>query len=182
MRRVLISLLLLAGAPHQARAQQPACADSRILGDRVGPIRIGMPVDSVRMRCRLVRDTSEMNEGEAGRVVYALVGGDTLRIEIERDAVWRLSVRRPGFATRDSIHVGLPLARYLVGRHPAIGVGEGKVYLFDAHHRGNSFGLSAEAYARVPHLTPAGLARLPRSTVIDEILVTGIPDRLPNER
>ena len=36
------------------------------------------------------------------------------------------------------------------------------------------FGLSAEAYARVPKLTDASLAKLPRSTIIDEILVTGV--------
>ena len=71
---------------------------------------------------------------------------------------------------------------FLIGRHPTIGVGEGRVYLFDPRHRGNSFGLSDEAYARVPKLTAAGLVRLPRSTTIKEILVTGDTTRLPMER
>lgn len=122
-----------------------------------------------------------MDEGGSYRVVYALVAGDTLRIEVEHDTVWRIAVRRPRFATRDSIRVGMPLSRFLVNRHPTIGVGEGRVYLFDARHPGNSFGLSHEAYRRLPKLTVAGLAGLPRSTIVDEILITGISE-LPNER
>jgi hypothetical protein len=174
MIRVSVTLVLLCVAQAFVPAQTPRCAESLIGSDRVGIVRIGMPVDSVRARCRVVRDTTEMNEGEDQRVIYALVGSDTLRIEVVQNAVWRISVRRPGFATRDSIRVGMPLSRFLVGRHPTIGVGEGRVYLFDPRHRGNSFGLSDEAYARIPKLTPAGLSRLPPSTVIDEILVTGI--------
>ena len=153
-----------------------------ITSDRVGVIRLGMPLDSVRGRCPILRDTAEINEGESERVVYALVANDTLRIEVLRESVWRIAVRRPRYTTSDSIRVGIPLARFLRGRHPTIGVGEGKVYLFDRRHCGNSFGLSAEAYQRVPKLTEASLRRLPRSTLIDEILVTGISTRLPNGR
>jgi hypothetical protein len=182
MNRVSVTLVLLCVAPGFVHAQTPRCAESVIAGDRVGIVRIGMPIDSVRARCRIVRDTTEMNEGEDQRIIYALVGGGTLRIEVDQNAVWRISVRQPGFATSDSIHVGMPLSRFLVGRHPTIGVGEGRVYLFDPRHHGNSFGLSDEAHARVPKLTAAGLSRLPRSTVIDEILVTGSSTRLPHER
>src|SRR6478735_666770 len=111
-----------------------------------------MPIDSVRTRCRIVRDTTEMNEGEAERVVYALVAGDTLRIEVDRGIVRRLSVRRPAFATRDSVRVGMPFSRFLKGRQLRIGIGEGKVYVFDTRLPGNSFGLSEEAYVRGPKL------------------------------
>ena len=182
MTRLLLLPCLLVAVPLLAQAPRRGCSDSMIQFDRVGIVRNGMPLDSVRTLCRVVRDTTEENEGEDQQVVYALVGGDTLRIEVDRDTVWRLSVRRPGFATRDSIHVGTPVSRFIVGRHLTIGIGEGKVYVFDARHRGNSFGLSHEAYDRVPKLTAAGLARLPRTTVIDEILVTGTSKPLPNTR
>jgi hypothetical protein len=174
MNPVMPSAFVLLLAPSLAGAQSAGCSASLILADRVGIVRIGMPMDSVRSQCRVIRDTSEMDEGEAHHVAYAVVAGDTLRINIDHDVVWRLSVRRPRFATQDSIRVGMPLSRFLVGRHPDIGVGEGKVYLFDPRHPGNSFGLSDEAYAHVATLTSAGLARLPRSTIIDEILVIGI--------
>lgn len=145
-------------------------------------IQIGMPLASVRERCPILRDTTEMNEGEPGRVVYALVARDTVRLDVQRDSVWFIRVRRPGFTTTDSIRVGTPLTRFLAGRHPTILVGEGKVYLVDRTHCGNSFGLSAEAYRQAPRLTEASLSRLPRSTVIDEILVTGTPHSLPSVR
>ncbi len=172
--RFRLFLFLLASAPRCIAAQAPRCADSMIAGDRVGVVHLGMAIDSVRARCSILRDTIEMDEGESVRVVYALVAHDTLRIDVQRDLVWLIDVRRPGFTTSDSIRVGIPLARFLLRRHPQVLVGEGKVFLVDRSHCGISFGLSAEAYARVPHLTEASLTRLPRSTVIDEILITGI--------
>ena len=140
--------------PHFLAAQTSGCADGTVTGERVGIIRIGMAIAAVREHCPILRDTTEMNEGERGR----------------------------GFATRDSIFAGMPLARFLDGRHPSILVGEGKVYLLDRQHCGISFGLSPEAYAKTPRLDAVALKRLPRSTTIDEILVTGITNRLSNER
>ena len=173
--------VLVTVAPRFLAGQSSRCADSRITGDRVGVIRIGMPLDSVRERCRIVRDTVEMDEGEPVHIVYAFVGHDTLGIVVLRDSVSMITVRRPGFATKDSIRVGTPLSRYLVGRHPSILVGEGRVVLLDRDHCGNSFSLSAEAYRRLP-LTAASLARLPRSTVIDEIFVRGTSTKPPSAR
>jgi hypothetical protein len=176
-----IPLVLLVLTARLVGAQAPRCAAATIAGDGVGVIRIGMPLDSVRARCPILRDTIEMNEGEAGRVAYALVAGDTVRIDVLQNSVWFIKVRRPRFATTDSIRVGTALAQFLIGRRPTILVGEGKVYLLDHDHCGNSFGLSAEAYRQIPRNDTA-LARLPRSTVIEEILVRGTSRRLPNGR
>lgn len=178
-RRLRIALTLSALAPRLLASQASSCADPTIGSDRVGLIRIGMPLDSVRRRCRIVRDTTEMDEGESARVVYVAAAGDTLRMGVRDSAVSVIAVDRPAFSTRDSIRVGTPLARFLVGRHVTVLVGEGKVFLLSSDHCGNSFGLSAAAYAQVTHLTAATLARLPRSTVIDEILITGISTRFP---
>jgi hypothetical protein len=167
-----------------SRQQAPIarCTDAAITDDAVGVIRIGMSVDSVRAECPIARDTTEMNEGEPERAVYALVAGDTIRLRVSNDAVRVIAVRRPTFMTADSIHVGMPLSRFLVGRHPRVLVGEGKVYLRVDGHCGNSFGLSGEAYRRLPGLREATLGQLPATTVIDEILVVGTSTRLPNDR
>jgi hypothetical protein len=175
-------LTLLAFAPHRLPAQASLCADTIITGDRIGVIRIGMAIPDVREHCRILRDTTEMNEGEPGRVVYVLVAHDTLRLDALRDSVRFIKARGPRFVTPDSLHAGMPLARLLIGRHPRVLVGEGKVYLLDPGHCGISFGLSHEAYAQAPHLDTAALAHLRRSTTIDEILVTGTAPGLSNER
>ena len=177
MRMVPVLLLV---APLAAFAQTGRFGASVIARDRVGVVRIGMPLDLLRQRCPIIRDTTVMDDGETTRVVDALVAGDTVRVRVLRDTVWQIVIRRPGFATQDGIREGMPLSRFLVARRPTILIGEGKVFLLDARHRGNSFGLSAEAYARASTLTAAGLARLPRSTIIDEILVTGSSTRVPD--
>jgi hypothetical protein len=174
-RRARIAVCLgLATACERPRAPAvvPACDSSLITSIGVGAVENGMPLAAVAARCAVLRDTTELNEGAGQRVVYALVAGDTLRLEIVRDSVWRIAVRSPTFATSDSLRVGMSLSRFLTARAPTIGIGEGKVYVFDRSHPGNSFGLSAEAFARVSGLTPARLHELPASTVIDEILVT----------
>jgi hypothetical protein len=175
------TIAFLPFAPHFLAGQATGCADGTVTGERVGIVRIGMAIASVREHCPILRDTTEMNEGERGRVVYALVARDTLRIDVLHDSVRFIKARGRGFTTRDSIFVGMSLARFLNGRHPSILVGEGKVYLLDRQHCGISFGLSREAYVKAPRLDAFALKRLPRSTTIDEILVTGVTSRLSNE-
>jgi hypothetical protein len=173
---------LFAVVPGLVSAQVSRCANTLVTGNRVGRIRLGMTIADLRNDCSILRDTIEVNEGEAGRVVYALVAHDTVRLDVLHDSVRFIRVHGPRFVTPDSIHAGMPLFRFLIGRQPRVLVGEGKVYLRDPQHCGISFGLSPEAYAHAPKLTTAALARLPRSTTIDEILVTGPPTGLPNER
>lgn len=167
---------MLAAVPRLLTAQRARCADRVITGDRVGVVHIGMTLDSVRSRCAIVRDTVELNEGEPERLVYALVAGDTLSLYVRGDSVSGILVRGPSFHTADSIHVGLPLSRFLAGRKPEIMAGEGHVALTTRDHCGLAFGLSDEAFAQVTNLTAATLAQLPRSTIINGILVSGASD------
>lgn len=178
-----LSILLAVTVSGSEVVVGPGCKDSVVRARSVGPIRIGMPIDSVKARCGILRDTIEYNEGEPGRVLYASVAGDTVRVEVLRDSsVDRLSVRSPRFTTPDGLHAGMSLRAFLRGRDVVeVGPGEGKVYLSERHHCGISFGLSDEAYARLP-LTPAKLHRLPASTIIDLILVHGISVQGPEER
>ena len=48
------------------------CSDATITDDRVGAVRVGMSVDSLRQECPIIRDTTEMAEGEPGRVIDVL--------------------------------------------------------------------------------------------------------------
>ncbi len=128
--RLRIPLFLLAVAAGHLGAQTPHCADATITGDRVGAIHMGMPLDSVRRVCSIIRDTTEYAEGELVRVIYVLVAGDTVHLDVTGDSVDGIAVDTRTFATRDS-----------------------------------------------RTSTEADRADLPRSTVIDEILMNGSANR-----
>jgi hypothetical protein len=102
----------------------------RILGDRVGAVRLDMPVDSVRMWCRVVADTFEYSEGERYRTLRIAIGRDTVRSWItDRGTVSNVEVTSPRFMTTDSIRVGTPLARLLAFRDLRWGYGEGDFFV-----------------------------------------------------
>jgi hypothetical protein len=133
-----------------------------------------MPVDSIRVICSIIRDTSEMAEGDRYRVVYALVANDTLKIDISRDRIRTITVERPTYVTVDSIRVGMPVSEFLKRWQPEVVVGEGKMFMLDDRNLpGLSFGLTQEAYHRAPTINKSNLSTLPRSTHIDLILVRG---------
>src|SRR5690349_8645363 len=67
------------------------CGESRELnGTGVGEFRVGMTVDSVRMKCDIVSDTTLQfgNEGQPERRLAVRVGADTLHATIEDGRVW----------------------------------------------------------------------------------------------
>lgn len=168
----LICLSACFCAPGVLLAQSPVCHGRLIESNGVGPIHIGMPVDSVRATCHIVRDTMEMSEGDLYREVYVQVDDDTVSFDVNGDRVRTILVNSPHFMTSDSIHVGMRLSRFLKGRQVQILVGEGEVVLLDrAHHCGNSFALSSQAYRALP-LSDAKLRRLPASTTLTAIFVT----------
>jgi len=82
-------------------------------GDQVGSLRIGMAPEAVRSVCTVVRDTTEMPEGQRSRVLVIATGGDTLRATVEAGKVYSIVVESPRFRIADSLHVGMPLSRLL---------------------------------------------------------------------
>jgi hypothetical protein len=146
-------------------------------GGGVGALRIGALVDSVRARCALVRDTTELRaEGLPVRVIAVAVSGDTVEAEVDSGRVWRIETTRPTLRTADSLGVGTPLARLLAlpGAHGLSG--EGAVFVVSPARCGLSFQLSGVGSA-APRggWTAAALRRLPPSTAVSRVLVVGCP-------
>ena len=75
-------------AAGNGTALAAGCTTQRITGDSIGPLRIGMPVDSVPLVCPVQRDTTVRGvEGQMSRVLNVLVGNDTVFAEIFRLSV-----------------------------------------------------------------------------------------------
>jgi hypothetical protein len=156
------------------------CGDTVVRDDGVGRLRIGEEIDSVRARCSVVRDTTALDaEGMPSRKITVSFGKDSLVAEIVNERVWRIEVRSGEFATRDSLHVGTPIARMLRLRNPRGLTGEGQLFLVTADHCGLSFRLSNPDGSAVRDWARPVLSKLPPSTMVSEILVIGCANAVP---
>jgi hypothetical protein len=152
-----------------------SCNERRMTGDGIGLLRIGMPVDSVPLLCRVTRDTIVRGtEGMMSRVVSVAMDADTVLAEIVDARVWRILVRSQGIYTSDSLSVGSSIASLtpLPGLNPM--VGEGYLYVATPAHCGMSFRLS-EPPSSAPHgeWTTADLLNLVNTVHVTRILLIG---------
>ncbi len=190
MRRLIVLLALVAcetkkEAPRAAQPAPPAAgASSRptsscgneVMGDEgIGLLRIGTTVDSVRQKCNVARDTTLIaGEGMPARKLTVMFSRDTAEAEIVNGRVWRISVLSPRFRTADSLGVGTSGARLLQLKNPRGMTGEGEFFVASPEHCGMSFRLAdAGPGGYRGDLDSAGLARLPKSTVVSEVLIFG---------
>jgi hypothetical protein len=129
----------------------------------------------VQAKCAILRDTTGLfEEGMPSRKLAVAFPPDTVEAEIVDSRVWRLAVRTPRMRTADSLGVGTPISRLLRLRKPHGMTGEGAFYLASPDHCGMSFRLvNAGPGANRGDLDSAGLARLPASTVVAEVLIFG---------
>jgi hypothetical protein len=168
-----------ASAPQPAAAsagrQTSSCGDEVVTDEGIGQLRIGTTVESVRQKCDVVRDTTVLaDEGMMARKLAVAFSRDTVEAEIVDGRVWRIAVHSPRFRTSDSLGVGTPLARLLQLKKPRGMTGEGKFFVASPEHCGMSFRLAnAGPGAQRGDLDGAGLARLPESAVVSEVLVFG---------
>ena len=162
-------------APSTSAPRPSACGDAVITDEGIGELRIGTTVESVRQKCSVVSDkTGPGAEGMPGRKVAVALARDTVEAEIVNGRVWRLAVRSPQLRTADSLGVGTTLTRLLQLRNPRGMTGEGKFFVASPAHCGMSFRLAnAGPGAHRGDLDSAGLARLPKSAVVSEVLVFG---------
>lgn len=167
--------------PGESRESAPSCGNQVVGDSGVGNLRIGASVESLRATCTVVRDTTAMGaEGMPARKVTVSFGRDTLQAEIVDGRVWRISIFSPRFRTADSLGVGTPIARLLELKGPRGLTGEGELFVVSPEHCGLSFGLSdAGPASHRGDWDRASLARLPRQTVVDEVLIVGCPTRQP---
>ena len=91
------------------------CDARPVTGDGVGPIRLGMSLDSVRRVCPIVRDTTVRTDDNLPpeRLVSVLMGADTATLVVGRARVWNVLLGGRTFATADSLGVGTTLHRLL---------------------------------------------------------------------
>jgi ligand-binding SRPBCC domain-containing protein len=159
------------------RSSPPACDEATVTGSGIGVLRIGTPVDSVRARCRIVRDTIERRaEGQPSRVITVLVGEDSVEAEVDSGRVWRIEVTRASPRTADSLGVGTPLSRLLELPDVRATSGEGGAYLQSPARCGLSFQLSAYGPGGLrAEWSAAALRRFPPATVVRRLLIVGCP-------
>lgn len=162
-------------AASTARAPAADCGADVMSGEGIGALRLGMTADSLRARCRVLRDTTAPGaEGIPARVMDVVVGGHTVSAEIDGGRVWRIEVEDPALRTSDSLGVGTPLARLLTLPGARALSGEGALFVTAPSRCGLSFRLSTPASAVTgSDPTIASLRRLPASTVVEQVLIVG---------
>ena len=140
----------------------------------IGVLQVGAPVELLRERCRVAKDTVVTGvEGMPGRQLYIVILGDTVVAEVEQDTVWRIRLTTERFRTGDSLGVGTP-AEDLTRREGARAlVGEGEIYLTIEEACGVSFRLDGVSYSNVAGApSPESAVRLvPDTSRVDLVLL-----------
>lgn len=151
-------------------------------GAGVGDLQIGRTVADVRRLCTVLRDTTILG-GEAlpERVLQVLTSRDTLDATLQDERVWRIEVDRPSLRTTDSLGVGAKLADLLKALGATGAEGEGVLYVMLPLHCGLSFRLRTELAANQhrEHWTANDLRRLPASSTVSQVLVSGCQSAKP---
>ena len=160
-------------APATSTAQV-SCGRPVMDGDGVGDVRIGMPLDTVKARCTVLRDTVERRaEGQLERILVVPFEDATAVLEVNEGRVWRIEVTHSGIRTANWLGVGTPLSTLLALKGGVQGLtGEGKLFLVSQSLCGLSFELS-EPRAPSGDWDAARLRTLPKSTVVKRVLVIG---------
>ena len=167
-------------ASAAASVARPAgsCGRPIVDGDGVGNIRIGMSADTVKAHCVVVRDTVERRtEGQLERLLVVPFEQDTAVVEVNEGRVWRIEITEPGLRTSNWLGVGTPLSALLALNGGVQGlVGEGNLFLVSQALCGLSFELS-EPRSPSGAWDAARLRTLPKSTVVNRVLVIGCRDQ-----
>jgi hypothetical protein len=174
---ILGALLACAGKEEQAvsRSTGSPCG-TEVISDRgIGELLVGRPVDSVKRLCHVVSDTTELGaEGMPTRIMRVAFSHDSVEAEVDSGRVWRIEVASAKFRTADSLGVGTSLQRLLLLKAPRGLGGEGAVFLVSSQHCGLRFQLSESGSDAPPeNWDRAALALLPKSTVVNRVLIVG---------
>jgi hypothetical protein len=113
VRFALIAFTVLACAIGTTPAPVSARADHLISSRGIGCVTLGLVPGEVSQRCRVVRDTAELNPDmvEEMRRFVLVIGADTVRAEFASDAVTSVLTYSSAFRTKDSLGVGSTLAQ-----------------------------------------------------------------------
>ena len=163
---------IAAPAPSVATS---TCADSTLTDEGIGHLRIASTVEAVSLNCNIVRDTTAIGaEGMPARKLLVALSRDTVEAEVVSGRVWRIAVASPRLRTADSLGVGTTKARLLQLTKPRLMTGEGRLFVASPQHCGMSFKLTNVGRAALRgNLDRVGLARLPDTAVVSEVLIFG---------
>jgi hypothetical protein len=151
------------------------CGDETLTDEGIGHLRIASTVEAVGLNCSIVRDTTAIGaEGMPARKLLVALSRDTVEAEVVAGRVWRIAVASPRLRTPDSLGVGTTKARLLQLTKPRLMTGEGRLFVASPEHCGMSFKLTnVGRNALRGNLDRIGLARLPDTTVVSEVLIFG---------
>ena len=151
------------------------CGNETLTGEGIGHLRIASTVEAVSLSCSIVRDTTAIGaEGMPTRKLLVALSRDTVEAEVVSGRVWRIAVASPQLRTADSLGVGTTKARLIQLAKPRLMTGEGKLFVASPEHCGMSFKLTNVGRdALRGNLDRVGLARLPDTAVVSEVLIFG---------
>jgi hypothetical protein len=152
-----------------------SCGEEVVTEEGIGQLRIGATVESIKEKCKVLRDTIVSGvEGMPARKLAVAFSRDTVDAEIVDGRVWRIAVHSPGLRTASLIGVGTLNQRLQSLKDPHGAMGEGGLFVLTPQHCGMSFRLAnAGPRGMRGDLDKAGLRALPIETVVSEILVFG---------
>jgi hypothetical protein len=186
MRRLLLVLALFgckaknetqssSSAPVSVRFPTSSCGEEVITDEGIGQLRIGATVESIKQKCKVLRDTTVTGaEGMPARKLAVAFTKDTVDAEIVDGRVWRIAVHSPGIRTASLIGVGTLNQRLQTLKDPHGAMGEGALFVLSPQHCGMSFRLAnAGPAGQKGDLDKAGLRRLPIEATVSEVLIVG---------
>lgn len=117
----------------------------------VGELRQGRSITEVAALCEIANDSRELgSEGMRERVLVVQIAGETVRVIVTDERIWRIEINTPRFRTADSLGVDTPLKQIAETIGAQFAPGEDGVYAFVPDHCGLSFRFS------LPLRPPAG--------------------------
>ena len=163
---------IAAPAPSVATS---TCGDETLTDEGIGHLRIASTVEAVGLNCNIVRDSTAIGaEGMPARKLLVALSRDTVEAEVVSGRVWRIAVASPRLRTADSLGVGTTKARLLQLTKPRLMTGEGRLFVASPDHCGMSFRLTNVGRdALRGNRDRVGLARLPDTAVVSEVLIFG---------
>ncbi|MEP6858615.1 MAG: hypothetical protein ABI994_09520 [Gemmatimonadales bacterium] len=152
-----------------------SCGEEVITDEGIGHLRIGATLESIKQKCRVLRDTTVSGpEGMPARKLAVAFSKDTVDAEIVDGRVWRIAVHSPGLRTAGLIGVGTLNQRLLTLKDPRGVMGEGALFVVSPQHCGMSFRLANTGPRGMRgDLDRAGLFHLPIESTVSEVLVFG---------
>jgi hypothetical protein len=153
-----------------------SCGEEVVTDEGIGQLSIGATVESIKQKCNVVRDTTVIaSEGMPARKLAVAFSRDTVEAEIVDGRVWRIAVLSPGLRTATALGVGTLNQRLIMQlKNPHGMMGEGALFVASPEHCGMSFRLAhGGPRAQRGDLDRAGLAGLPVTAVVSEVLIFG---------